>query len=163
VCEDYINAVAQALANDIPAPEIPGMAPANNFGGTIGSMGGFGEAFKNVVAVVDTPAERSVRPFSHPVVETLVPHGGRGQKRIAPVTANGAGGIVGVFAPLVNYGSTFESALAYARTLTYQGRRNEKVRLQRELAAIAQVEEELEGSEAEEGEDEEIDDVHVGP
>jgi hypothetical protein len=36
------------------------------------------------------------------------------------------------------------------------------VRLQRELAAIAQVEEELEGSEAEEGEDEEIDGVHVG-
>jgi hypothetical protein len=32
-----------------------------------------------------------------------------------------------------------------------------------ELAAIAQVEEELEGSEAEEGGDEEIDGVHVGP
>ena len=163
MCEDYINAVAQALANDIPAPEIPGMAPANNFGGTIGSMGGFGEAFGNAVAVIDTPAERSVLPLSHPVVEIPVPHGGRGQKRIAPAMVNGASGIVGVFAPLVNYSSTFESALAYARTLTYQGRRNEKVRLQRELAAIAQVEEELEGSEAEEGEDEEIDDVHVGP
>ena len=163
MCEDYINAVAQALANDIPAPEIPGMAPANNFGGTIGSMGGFGEAFGNAVAVTDKPAERSVRTLSRPVVEIPVPHGGRGQKRIAPAMVNGASGIVGVFAPLVNYSSTFESALAYARTLTYQGRRNEKVRLQRELAAIAQVEEELEGSEAEEGGDEEIDGVHVGP
>jgi hypothetical protein len=136
-------------------------------------MGEFGEAFGSAVAVTDTPAERSVRPLLHPVVEIPVPHGGRGQKRIAPATVNGAGGIVGGLAPLVNYGSAFEGALAYARTLTYQGRRNEKLRLQRELAAIAQVEEELEGSEAEEGEAEEgeaeegeaeeIDGVHVGP
>jgi hypothetical protein len=161
--EDYINAIAQAQANDIPAPEIPGMAPANNFGGTIGKMGGFGEAFGNAVAVIDTPTERSVRPLSYTVVEILVPHGGKVQKRIAPTTVNGSAEIVGSLAPLVNYGSTFESAVAYARTLTYQGRKNEKVRLQRELAAIAQVEEELEGSEAEEGEDDEIDGVHVGP
>jgi hypothetical protein len=126
-------------------------------------MGGFGEAFGNAVAVIDTPAERSIRPLSHLVVEILVPHGGRGQKRIAPATVNGAAGIVSAFTPLVNYGSTFETAIAYARTLTYQERRNEKVRLQRELADISQVEEELEGSEAEEGEDEEIDGVHVGP
>jgi hypothetical protein len=103
VCEDYINAVAQALANDIPAPEIPGMAPANNFGGTIGSMRGFGEAFGNAVAVIDTPAERSVLPLSHPVVEIPVPHGGRGQKRIAPATVNGASRIVGVRSSLCSY------------------------------------------------------------
>jgi hypothetical protein len=165
LCKDYTNAIAQAKANDIPAPEIAGMAPANNFGGTIGTMGGFGEAFGNAVAVVGTPAKRSVLPLSRPVVEILVPDGGRVQKRIAPTAVNGAAEnrIVDTFAPLVNYGDTFESALAYARTLTYQGRRNEKVRLQRELAAIAQVEEELEGSEAEEGEGEEVYGVHVGP
>jgi hypothetical protein len=103
VCEDYINAVAQALANDIPAPEIPGMAPANNFGGTIGSMGRFGEAFGNAVAVIDTPAERSALPLSHPVMEIPVPHGGRGQKHIAPATVNGASRIVGVRSSLCSY------------------------------------------------------------
>jgi hypothetical protein len=168
LCEDYINAVAQALANEIPAPEIPGMAPANNFGGTIGMRGGFGKAFGNAISsgIIDTIAGWSVDgvtpPLQDPIAATMkVPHGGRGQKRISPATVSVVSGVTSGFAPLLNYGSTFESAVVYARTLTYQGRKNEKVRLQRELAAITQVEEELEGSEAEEGNDEETDVVHV--
>ncbi|TGO16312.1 hypothetical protein BTUL_0029g00010 [Botrytis tulipae] len=92
---EHQNAVAHLQAEAEDAPDIPGMAPANNFGGQLGDLAGvaIGIAQQGIGAII-IPAQ-GVPPVAN------VPRGGGtgGPKRIAPLLVGPVGiGLAGAAA-----------------------------------------------------------------
>lgn len=137
------------------------MAPANNFGGSIAGFGGIGGAVAasggglvitgsgSILAIAPNPSGPSGGGVAPPLLGTVGVSRGGGRRRIAPTPVSQATGL-----PIGAFGESLESAVTHARSLTAQQRRDETARLQRELAAIAQVNAE-EGNDEIEDEDEE--------
>jgi hypothetical protein len=114
-------------ANATPAPEIPGMAPANFFGGSIANAGGFDRASTSAAASARaTPLPASVSRAPTPGIAV----GGGAVRRIAPTPVNPLTGNP------VGFGDTLETAMAHAMTLTVEQRQTTRARLQTIIAAL---------------------------
>ncbi|KAF7911011.1 uncharacterized protein EAF01_002519 [Botrytis porri] len=137
---EHQNAVAHLQAEAEDAPDIPGMAPANNFGGQIGDLAGLavGIAQQGIGAIV-IPAQ-GVPPAAN------VPRGGGtgGAKRIAPLlvgpvgiglasAAAAAAILVALQGPGV-FGRTNASRARAARGLSDADLEAHRIRLTAELA-----------------------------
>lgn len=150
---DLENALAQIEANERDAPEIKDMAPANYTGGSLKTSGGlpgieFGAVGGGGAVAVNTAIAVGAKG--------IVRGGGMGgQKRIAPTPVHRDTG-----KPLVGpFGTTLESGIEYARTLTAEQRRKETERLQREIAALVVVENECQQKDCEDNEEDTKEDV----
>jgi hypothetical protein len=136
---DHDNALAALEADEVPAPEIEGMEEPNFYGG---SLTHDGEAV-GTFAGTAPPTEGIAR-------------GGGKMRRIAPTPVDRQG------QPLMGpFGTTLDSAVKHARSLSPEERKAGIVKLQRELVALKIAEDEVEeaGSEdSEDGEDDESDD-----
>ena len=147
LCEDHENAVAQLQANAIAAPVIPGMGPANNFGGTLAPNVAVGGIFA-LAGVMPAPAGSGGAPSAPgrvpvaapvlPAVPVVLARGGRGVRRIAPTS-------------VATHGNTHATAVAHARRLNPAERQAELVRAQREFNALVQVEAEVGGGDGGDG------------
>jgi hypothetical protein len=136
---DYDNALAALEAEESPAPEIEGMKEANYFGGSLTHDGKATGTFAGTA----------------PPTEGIARGGGK-TKRIAPTPVDRLG------QPLVGpFGTTLESAVTHARTLSPQERKAAIVKLQRELAALKIVEGEVEEVGSEDSQDDEDDEMGV--
>ncbi|KAI9648442.1 hypothetical protein NHQ30_003076 [Ciborinia camelliae] len=143
---DYEKAIAHLQAEDNAAPDIPGMAPANNFGGWIGDLAevAVGIARAGVGAIV-------VPPWGVPPAEN-VPRGGgtMGARRIAPLLVgppgSGLGGASSAVAPgaavlvapyvLGGFGRTRRSREAFANSLDDEALKEQRNRLKFDLVWI---------------------------
>jgi hypothetical protein len=136
---DHENAIAALEADEVPAPEIEGMREPNFFGGSLTRDGEVAGTFAGIA----------------PATEGIA-RGGGTTKRIAPTPVDRQG------QPLVGpFGSTLDSAVKHARSLSPEERKAGIVKLQRELVALKIAEDEVEeaGSEdSEDGVDDETDD-----
>ncbi|TGO45822.1 hypothetical protein BOTNAR_0636g00050 [Botryotinia narcissicola] len=138
---EHQNAVAHLQAEAEDAPDIPGMEPANNFGGQLGDLAGvaIGIAQQGIGAII-IPAQ-GVPPAAN------VPSGGGtgGPKRIAPLLVGPvgiglAGAAAGAAALIVApqgpgvFGGTNASRTRAARGLSDAELEAHRIRLRAELA-----------------------------
>ncbi|CAD6441934.1 3ee1b2a2-ad7f-463b-b83f-070cfaa8e255 [Sclerotinia trifoliorum] len=142
---DHENAVAHLQAGVQPAPIVPGMAPAFNFGGQMGGgMGGVGGFVAPPGATGFVPPQGGQAPGN-------VPRGGGsgGARRIAPLLVgplgSGFGGAAAAAAQAtvvipalagVAYGPTRRSRLRFARSLNNIALQAERIRIRTEMARL---------------------------
>jgi hypothetical protein len=112
------------------------MAPANYTSSSLKNPGGFPAGGEGSSVAGPAPA---VNPATIPGATGIAREGGKGPKRIAPTQVNPSTGqaLAGPF------GSTIESAVQHARTLSAQQRRDETARLERGLKALTMIEDEV--------------------
>ncbi|APA09707.1 predicted protein [Sclerotinia sclerotiorum 1980 UF-70] len=141
---DHENAVAHLQAGVQPAPIVPGMAPAVNFGGQLGGMGGVG-----------APGAMGFVPPQGGQAPANIPRGGGrgGPRRIAPLlvgpVGSGFGGAAGAPGPAVipaavmipapaagAYGPTRRSRLRFVRSLNDIALQAERIRIKSEMARL---------------------------